>query len=306
MNIRDLKYLVALAEHCHFGKAADACFVSQPALSMQIKKLEEYLDVQLLERNNKSVFLTEAGKVMTEHARDILLRVDTMREVANQLKDPFSGELRLGVIPTLAPYLLPHIIPGLSKLYPNLTFYLTEDTTPNLLLKLKQGKLDTALLALPLLDEDFFSLPLFEEEFVLAVPPNHELKKRKTAKLSDLENKTLLLLEDGHCLRDQALAVCHKVNASESTSFQATSLETLRYMVASNVGITLIPNLACRANDGVHYLPFNTPKPMRTIGMIWRPATAKKILLENIVNTIRKLMLKQKSIRVINTPLVCR
>ncbi|MEO8402238.1 MAG: DNA-binding transcriptional regulator OxyR [Gammaproteobacteria bacterium] len=306
MNIRDLKYLVAVADHCHFGKAAETCFVSQPALSMQIKKLENTLGIQLIERTNKSVFLTEIGKLITQHARDILLRIETMREVANHAKDPFCGELHLGVIPTLAPYLLPHIIPGLSKVFPKLTIYLAEETTSNLITKLSQGKLDGALLALPLVEEDFFALPLFEEEFVLAIPANHPLAKRKTAKLADLENKTLLLLEDGHCLRDQALTVCHRVNASESKSFRATSLETLRHMVASKAGITLMPKLACRSNDGVCYLSFGAPKPMRTIGIIWRPSTAKKIILENIVNHIRKLMTKQKMVRVINTPIVCR
>jgi LysR family hydrogen peroxide-inducible transcriptional activator len=306
MNIRDLKYLVSVADHCHFGKAAEACFVSQPALSMQIKKLEDTLGVQLIERTSKKIFLTEIGKLVTQQARDILFRVEAMREIANLARDPFCGELHLGVIPTLAPYLLPYIIPGLSKIFPKLTIYLAEETTSNLLIKVSQGKLDGALLALPLVDEDFFALPLFEEEFVLAIPPNHPLAKRKIAKLSDLENKTLLLLEDGHCLRDQALTVCHRVNASESKSFRATSLETLRHMVASKAGITLMPKLACRSNDSVCYLPFNSPKPMRTIGMIWRPTTAKKILLESIVNQIRKLMIKQKIVRVIYTPIVCR
>lgn len=306
MNLRDLTYLVAIADHCHFGKAAQACFVSQPALSMQIKKLEDTLGIQLIERTHKNIFLTEIGKIITEHARDILDRVETMRELANLAKDPFCGKLHLGVIPTLAPYLLPHIIPSLSKIFPKLTIYLIEETTLNLLERLEKRKIDAALLSLPLTHENFVSSPLFEEEFVLAVPPNHLLTKQKTVKLSDLENKTLLLLEDAHCLREQTLAVCHRVNASESKSFQATSLETLRHMVASGVGITLIPKLACRSNDNVCYLPFSSSKPMRTIGMIWRSSTAKKILLENIVKEIRKLMRKQKKVKVINTPILCR
>lgn len=305
MNIRDLKYLVAVADHCHFGNAAEACFVSQPALSMQIKKLEETLGVQLIERTNKSVFLTEIGHQITEHARDIIYRVETMRDIAKQAKDPYSGELRIGVIPTLAPYLLPHIIPGLTKQFPHLKIYLHEEPTGQLIAKLKHGKIDAAVFGLPLVDDDFIALPLFEEELVLATSSNHALSKRKSISNDDLAHKTLLLLEDGHCLRDQVLSICHAVNASTDKSFQATSLETLRHMVALNAGITVIPKLACRANDGVSYLSFNSPKPTRTLGMIWRPSTAKKIVLENIVIQIRKLLSKQKAVKVINTHIIC-
>ncbi len=306
MNIRDLKYLVAIADHCHFGMAAAACFVSQPALSMQIKKLENSLGVQLIERTSKTALLTATGKLITEHARDILCRVETIKEVAKQANDPYSGELHLGVIPTLAPYLLPHIIPGLSKLFPKLTIYLVEEQTSTLIAKLKQGKLDGALLGLPLIDEDFIGLPLFEEEFMLAIPPKHSLSKRKIIKISDLENKVLLLLEDGHCMRDLALDVCHRAKASESKGFRATSLETLRHMVASNAGMTLIPKLAYKSNDGVYYLPFSSPKPSRVVGMVWRPSSAKKNLLENMVGKIKKIMSKQNAVRVINTPLPIR
>lgn len=305
MNIRDLKYLVAIADHSHFGMAAEACFVSQPALSMQIKKLERVLGVQLIERTSRSALLTEIGKVITEHARDILYRVETMKEIAKQANDPHSGELHLGVIPTLAPYLLPHIIPGLSKLFPKLTIYLVEEQTPNLIAKLKQGKLDGALLGLPLIDEDFIASPLFKEEFMLAIPPHHPLLKRKRISIADLKNNVLLLLEDGHCMRDLALEVCHKAKALESKGFRATSLETLRHMVASKAGMTLMPKLAYKANDGVCYLPFTSPKPARTVGMVWRPSSAKKILLENIVGQIRKLMAKQKAVEIINTPILC-
>ena len=288
MNIRDLKYLIAVADHNHFGKAAEACFVSQPALSMQIKKLEDSLGVLLIERTNKQLFFTEIGKLIVQQARDILYRVETLQEMANQSKDPFCGELHLGIIPTLAPYLLPLIIPGLSTLFPKLTLYLVEETTLNLLTKLNEGKLDGALLALPI-EGNFSVHPLFDEEFVLAVPLEHPLAKQKIANFSDLENKTLLLLEDGHCLRDQALAVCHRANASESKNFRATSLETLRHMVAAGVGMTLMPKLSCRSNDGVCYLPFTSPIPMRTIGLIWRESTAKKILLEHLVDHIKTM-----------------
>lgn len=286
MNIRDLKYLIALADHQHFGKAAEACFVSQPALSMQIKKLEESLGVLLIERNNKRIFFTEIGNEIVKHARDIIYRLDTMEEIASQSKDPFSGELHLGIIPTLAPYLLPLIIPQLSSQFPKLKLYLLEEKTQDLLQKLNEGKLDAAILALPI-EGDFSIHPLFDEEFILAIPLNHPLAKKKKVKFSDLENKSLLLLEDGHCLREQALAFCHRANASELKNFHATSLETLRHMVAAGVGMTLMPKLACRLDDGVCYLPFTLPEPTRKIGLIWRKSTSKKILLEHLLEHIK-------------------
>jgi LysR family hydrogen peroxide-inducible transcriptional activator len=299
MSLRDLKYLVAIADHCHFGLAAEVCFVSQPALSIQIKKLENTLGVQLVERTNKSVLLTEIGKLITEQAREVLSRVDTMKEMARQANDPHGGELHLGVIPTLAPYLLPHILPGLLKIFPKLSIYLVEEQTANLITKLKKGRLDGALLGLPLVDEDFSALPLFEEEFMLAIPTDHMLSKRKTIRLSDLENKTLLLPEDGHCMRDLALELCYKAKASEAKGFQATSLETLRHMVACKMGITLMPKLSYRPHDGISYLPFSSPKPTRVLGMVWRPSSAKKILLEEMGGHIRKFMAKQAAVKVL-------
>lgn len=289
MNIRDLKYLIALEDHHHFGKAAEACFVSQPALSMQIKKLEDTLGVLLIERTNKKIIFTDVGKLIVQQAREILYHIDAMKEVANQSKDPFCGELHLGIIPTLAPYLLPRIMPELPKVFPKVTPYLTEEKTADLLTKLEKGKLDAALVALPV-EGNFSVLPLFDEAFFLAVPLKHPLSKQKIVNLSDLEKQTLFLLEDGHCLRDQALAVCHKSNAHESKSFRATSLETLRYMVASGVGITLMPELSCRSNDGIHYLPFSSTIPMRTIGLIFRESVSKKALLEHLASHIKTVI----------------
>ena len=293
MNLRDLKYLIALVDHGHFGKAADACFVSQPALSMQIKKLEETLGVSLIERTNKTFLLTATGKLIAEQARTVLAQVNTLHDVAKLAKDPFSGELHLGVIPTVAPYLLPHIIPGLMKAFPKLTLYLVEQQTHVLMQSMKQGKLDAAFLALPIAEDNMTSTALFDEEFMLAVPATHVLAKRKIVKQADLEDKTLLLLEDGHCMREQALSVCHRVHAVESKRFQATSLETLRHMVASGVGITLMPKLSCRENDGVCYLSFSAPKPTRTIGLSWRSSSAKQRLLDKMALEIKKMLAKQ-------------
>lgn len=289
MNTRDLKYLVALADLRHFGKAALACFVSQPALSMQIKKLEESLGVQLLERTNKSVMLTAIGSNIAERARFILSQIEEMRDTAKLAKDPYTGELKLGIIPTLAPYLLPHIIPVLSKKFPKLSFYLVEEQTHLLVKKLKEGNLDAAILALPVTEADLMSALLFEEDFLLAVPNNHPFANKKIIKSTDLANKNLLLLEDGHCMREQALAFCHRIQATETQNFRATSLETLRHMTAAGVGITLMPKLACRTDDGISYLSFGKPKPTRSIGLCWRASTAKKILLEDLASQIKKI-----------------
>lgn len=307
MNFRDLEYFLALVDHAHFGNAAKSCLVSQPALSIQIKKLEESLGVQLIERKNKSFIVTEIGKAIAEQARDIMQRIEGLRDTAKEAKNPYSGELSLGVIPTLGPYLLPHITPDLSKLFPKLTIYLAEEQTTKLITMIKEGKLDCALLALPLplQDEDLITLPLFEEEFMLAVPKTDLLAKRKSIKPAELENKTLLLLEEGHCMREQALSLCYRAHASESRKFQATSLETLRYMVASNVGITLMPKLSCRPTNGLCYLPFSLHKPIRTIGLAWRSTSGKKPLFSDMINQIRISIGKKKLVKLMNTQILC-
>lgn len=299
MNTRDLQYLVALDEHRHFGKAAEASFVSQPGLSMQIKKLEETLGIKLVERINKSVILTDAGVMIAERARHILQQVEELQNFAKSVKDPFSGELKIGIIPTLAPYLLPLIIPSLSKKFPKVSFYLVEEQTALLIEKLKTGKLDAAFLAPPVTETGFISSMLFKEEFLLAVSKTHDLAKRKAVKQNDLDNQTVLLLEEGHCMREQTLALCHKMKAAEAQNFRATSLETLRHMVATGNGVTLMPKLAEQQNDNISYIPFNSPKPVRTIGLYWRVSTAKKPLLENMVTQIKQIMARQKALTVL-------
>lgn len=293
MNIRDLKYLVALHEHRHFGKAAEACFVSQPALSMQIKKLEEFLGIKLLERNNKSVFLTDEGRAITERARHILHQVEELQDIAKLAEDPYSGKLKIGIIPTLAPYFLPLIIPKLSKLFPKIAFYLIEEQTALLVEKLKIGKLDAAFLALPIIENHLNSSCLFKEEFLLAVPNTHKLAKQKKVNQTDLNTRDLLLLEEGHCMRDQVLTLCQKTKHLETQAFSGTSLETLRHMVAAGVGITLMPKLAQKLEDGIAYIPFDSPKPARSIGLFWRATTTKRLLLDGMAKEIRKIM-KQK------------
>lgn len=293
MNLRDLRYLVALAEHKHFGKAADASFVSQPTLSTQIRKLEEELDTSLVERTPRKILLTEVGREIAQRARFVLDEVEQIRAIARRTKDPESGSLRLGIFPTLGPYLLPHVVPGLRQRFPRLELLLTEEKTETLLARLREGRLDAALLALPLHDEQLHAEVLFDEPFVLAVPIQHRLAKRKSLGIDDLENESLLLLEDGHCLRDQALDVCQLAGANERDGFRATSLETLRQMVAANVGITLLPALAVRPpvaqSDAIHLLPFRQRPPSRRIALVWRKSSAMHGFLASLAEELKKL-----------------
>ena len=242
MNLSDLRYLVAVADHRHFGRAAEACFVSQPTLSTQIKKLERELGVELFERHPRQVLLTAAGEQVLQHARRAVAEADSIREVARQTRDPETGSLRLGIFPTLGPYLLPHVVPALHRRFPQLELLLVEEKTEVLLQRLHDGVIDVAALALPVDGDHLHSEPLFDEQFVLAVPADHDLASTKRkVNLSVIAGEQLLLLEEGHCLRAQALSVCHLNGASERRGFRATSLETLRQMVASGGGITLLP-----------------------------------------------------------------
>lgn len=274
MNLRDLRYVVALAEHRHFGRAAEACFVSQPTLSVQVRKLEEELGVSLFERSPGQLILTEVGAAILLRAQAILAQVDEIRYLARTSLDPEAGSLRLGIFPTLAPYLLPHVLATVHARFPRLELLLTEEKTLELVERLHQGRLDAAILALPVHDPALHSEFLFEEPFVLAAPAGHELAQREHVTLAELENHSLLLLEDGHCLRDQALAVCRMTGAHERRGFRATSLETLRQMVAADVGVTLLPVLTVQPPmprvPNVTLVPFQGQAPSRQIAMFWR------------------------------------
>ena len=293
MNLRDLRYLVALAEHRHFGRAAEACFVSQPTLSTQIRKIEDELGVTLFERTPRRVLLTPVGVEIARRASEVLNEVEQIRAIARGTRDPESGTVRLGIFPTLGPYLLPHVVPPLRERFPRLELLLTEEKTETLLRLLGEGRLDAAIMALPLHDDSLHTQFLFEEPFVLAVPGSHPLAQRRRVSGRDLAERDLLLLEEGHCLRDQALAVCHANGAAERSGFRATSLETLRQMVAANVGITLLPVLAvrppvaCAAN--VHLLGFSDAPPHRRIAMAWRRSSAMAGFLRRLADVIRAL-----------------
>jgi LysR family hydrogen peroxide-inducible transcriptional activator len=293
MNLRDLRYLVAVADHRHFGKAAAACFVSQPTLSTQIKKLERELGVELVERNPRHILLTDAGTRVVERARVVLREADTIRDIAQQAKDPEAGTLRLGLIPTLAPYLLPHVVPVLHRRLPRLELLLAEEKTEDVLAQLGEGRLDAGVLALPVDDVQLRVEPLFTEAFVLAVPADHHLAQTEgTVAPTVLADEDVLLLEEGHCLRDQALDVCRLVGASERDGFRATSLETLRQMVAAGVGVTLLPELAVQPpvapSDDIALLRFSEPVPTREMAMVWRRSNARTDLLTTVASEIRE------------------
>ncbi|MFT4247948.1 MAG: DNA-binding transcriptional regulator OxyR [Pseudomonas sp.] len=294
MNLRDLKYLVALADHKHFGRAAAACFVSQPTLSTQIRKLEDELGVSLVERAPRKVMLTPAGREAATRARGIVAEVEQMKEAARRSQDPEAGTVRLGIFPTLGPYLLPHMVPRIRQRFPQLELLLVEEKSDQLLRQLREGRLDATLLALPLHDDQLHAEFLFEEPFVLAVPEGHALAQRDRLSLDELSRQRLLLLEDGHCLREQALDVCHLTGTLENTEFQATSLETLRQMVAANVGITLLPILAVKPpvarSDNIHLLGFHADRqPSRRIAMVWRRSSAMATFLESLAGLFKQL-----------------
>ncbi len=294
MNLRDLQYLVALAEHRHFSRAAEASFVSQPTLSTQIRKLEDELGVALVERTPRKVLLTEAGREIIPRARAVLAEIREIRAIAQRTLDPESGSLRLGIFPTLAPYLLPHLVPKLRAQFPRLELLLVEEKTDKVLEMLREGTLDIGLLALPLHEDSLKTQLLFEEPFVLAVPEDHPLARR-TAPLTvaDLEDQSLLLLEDGHCLRDQALELCQLAGAGEKLGFRATSLETLRQMVAANVGITLLPTLAIKPpiapTANVRLIEFAGRAPSRKIAMVWRKSSALGDFMTRFAEVVRQL-----------------
>ncbi|KTC87221.1 LysR substrate-binding domain-containing protein [Legionella brunensis] len=288
MNLRDLHYFVVLAEVMHFGEAAKRCHISQPTLSMQIKKLEDELGIQLFERNNKQVMITDGGRAILGRAQQILTQVSEMKEVARQTSDPFAGELRLGAIPTLAPYLLPHVMPNIQATFPKLRVWLVEEKTYGLIERLMTGQLDAALMATPI-TEDFAKQVLFEEPFYFASGNKTILKNDSEMQLDDLANQQVMLLEEGHCLREQAMSICQLAKAQARADFTATSLETLRLMVQAGVGVTLLPALSVYDNkSSLQVIPFAKPAPFRTIALYWRPGTAKLRCLQSITEIISK------------------
>lgn len=291
MNLQDLRYLVALAEHRHFGHAAEACHVSQPTMSNQIRKLEEELGVTLLERTNKRVDLTPVGAQILHHARQALIHTGQMEAIARAARDPLVGPLKLGVIPTLAPYLMPIILKPLRHAYPDLVIELWEDQTHVLVDSLRNHRLDAALLATPSDSPEITEIPLFEEPLLAALPPGHRLAGNKSVSEKDLAQE-LLVLADGHCLANQALAACGARAASQRTplqaSMQAATLETLVNLVAAGYGSTLVPALAAGSLRHLDIVlrPL-TGNSSRTIRLASRPGFPRPQALRALEKVIR-------------------
>jgi LysR family hydrogen peroxide-inducible transcriptional activator len=291
MTLQELKYLVALADHGHFGRAAEACFITQSTLSTQIKKLEDFLGVTLFDRSLKRVSPTPIGREILQAARNIVEESERIRELAKHAQDPMARTIHLGVIPTLGPYYLPHALTLVHKKHPDLRLLLREEMTPQILQHLVDGKLDAGLLALPVTDDSLRVEPLFYEPFYAALPAGHPLAKRDVLKVSDIMAEKLLLLDEGHCLRDQALDVCGTGSRGRE-EVRATSLETLRQMVAMGLGLTLLPALAVDAGarqtrKAVEIRPFKSPPPGRTIGLAWRRRAPFPETFERLAVTLK-------------------
>ena len=282
MNTRLLEYFIAVAEFRSFKKAADVCGVSQPALSIQLKKLEQILGVDLFERTNKSVMLTEAGRQILSDSRQLIDDVKTLRKKAQLYSDPYSGEMYIGAFPTLAPSLFSKLIPELVETYPNIKFHLIEEKTEILIQMLNEGNLDVAFLAEPEDHPLLRSQTLYRENFLIAHPEKLKVNPEK------LREHNVMLLEEGHCLRDQALDVCTLAGISDSIDFSASSITTLLHMIQLGNGITLLPENSVETIKGVKYTKFNNNIPGRTIGIFWRKSSLREDIILEIADDIKR------------------
>ncbi len=290
MNIRDFEYLVALAEHKHFRKAAEACFVSQPTLSGQIRKLEDEIGTQLTERSPRKVIFTESGLQLVEQAKRILTEVKAFKDMASGHAGDMVGPMHIGFIPTVGPYLLPRIVPAMKQQFPDLELYLHEAQTHQLVKQLEDGKLDCLILAAVAETEPFKEIDIYDEPLSVAVPCDHEWAQLEEFDMLELNGHTVLSLGDGHCLRDQALGYCFAAGAKDDERFKATSLETLRNMVAAGSGITLLPELSLpkeKQKDGVCYVPAVNPTPSRKIVLAYRPGSPLRSRFEQLASLVK-------------------
>lgn len=303
VTLRQLRYLAALARHCHFGRAAEACAITQPALSMQIRELEQFLGVTLVERRPGEVLLTELGREISRRAEDVLASARDLVDFARHRASPLTGRLTLGIIPSLAPYLLPRILPALQSKFPELQLELRETQTRLLVEEIKGGALDAAMLALPLGEPDIDTLELFNDLFLLAVPASDPRSCERRVAAQDIDQSRLILLEDGHCLRDQALSVCERSGAVESMEVRATSLPTLVQMVAGGMGVTLLPEAAAEAlvqpRGPVELADLGKTPPGRTLGLAWRTSSARlrefRLLAETMSEAADKFLARLRS-----------
>ena len=278
MTLTELRYIVAVARERHFGRAADACFVSQPTLSVAIKKLEEELEVKLFERGSSEVSVTPLGEEIVRQAQAVLEQAAAIKEIAKRGKDPLAGALRLGIIYTIGPYLLPELVKQAIERTPQMPLVLQENFTMRLLDMLRTGELDCAIMAEPFPDTGLAIAPLYDEPFMVAVPATHPLAKKKSISSVELKQETMLLLGTGHCFRDHVLEVCPEFARFSSDaegirkSFEGSSLETIKYMVAAGMGVTVVPQLSVPKDVQSHirYVPFSAPVPTRRVVLAWR------------------------------------
>lgn len=298
VTLRQLRYLSALAKHGHFGRAAEACSVTQPALSMQIRDLERTLGVAVVERRPGDVMLTDVGREIARRGEEVLTASRDLVDFARHRSGPLTGRLMLGVIPSLAPYLLPRILPTLQNSFPELRLELRETQTRQLVEEIKSGALDAALLALPLGEPDIDTLPLFDDLFLLAVPANDPRSASRRVAIGDIDQSRLILLEDGHCLRDQALALCATTArgrgaSAGGTAFGASSLTTVMQMVAGGYGVTLIPQIAAdveRRDERVKFLRLENPQPGRSIGLAFRRTSPRQADFGALADVVKRSM----------------
>ena len=298
MNLRDLEYLVAVGELKHFRKAAEKCFVSQPTLSGQLKKLESYLGGQLIERTTRKVFLTPIGEEIVKIARTILADVASIENMVATYSDPMCGTINIGLIPTIAPYLLPLIVQPINEAYPQIEIILHEVQTDVMLEKLSEGTLDAGILAVPIEMKGLDEITLYTEPFYVAANNQHMFASKLSIKIEDLQDETLLLLEEGHCLRGQVMDVCSQTMTKERKDFQGTSLETIRHMVSTGIGITLIPQTAIDyknliQNASIKYIPFKKPAPARRVGLLFRKTSNRKVCFEKLAASIQSIIQRE-------------
>lgn len=297
MTLQELRYLVTLADLGHFGQAAEACHVTQSTLSTQLKKLEGFLGVTLFDRSLKRIVPTPIGREIVLAARRVIEETDRIRELVRHAQNPMARTLHLGVIPTLGPYYLPHALTVLHKAYPDLRLLLREEVTPHILGHLNEGRLDAALLALPVEGEGINSEALFFEPFMAAFPAGHVSLKKRNLRVNDLDSERMLLLEEGHCLRGQMLEVCGR-GKGMTEEVRATSLETLRQMVSTGLGVTLLPALAAgeaappAMKKSVEVRPFRAPAPGRVIGLVWRKRAPLQETFARLADTLRNSLPK--------------
>lgn len=292
MTLTELKYIVAVSRHKHFGHAAEACFVAQPTLSVAIKKLEDELGVVIFERGGTEISVTPLGAQIVAQAERVLEQTAAIKEIAKQNKDPLAGPFRLGVIYTVGPYLLPKLVKTMIERVPQMPLILQENFTTRLIELLRQGELDAAIMALPLPGNGLHMQELYDEPFVVAMPRHHPWAGRSDLTAQDLKAETMLLLGSGHCFRDQVLEVCPEMSRFSTTgdgiarTFEGSSLETIRHMVASGIGITVLPAASVpdmHAKDGMlHYAPFAAPAPARRVVIAWRKSFTRQAALEAV------------------------